>query len=65
MFCQVDLEEPTAVTGIVTQGASKVTTRMWVTTFVIEYSKDGVHYKTVRDVYGPNPVNEVSVTKLR
>ena len=46
---QVDLTEPTAVTGIVTQGASRLGTKMWVTSYQIQYSKDRHNYKTVRE----------------
>lgn len=42
---QVDLERPTAVTGILTQGASRLGVKMWVTSFKIAYSKDGRNYK--------------------
>lgn len=52
-WLEVDLEIATAVTGIVTQGASKLRSRMWVESFTIQYSKDGANYKTVQ-VYGPN-----------
>ncbi|XP_039265244.1 retinoschisin-like [Styela clava] len=46
---EVDLEKPTAVTGILTQGASRYNVKMWVTKYLIKFSKDGHNYKTVQE----------------
>lgn len=48
-YLMVDLEEPTAVTGIITQGASRFGSGMWVTEYEIKFSKDGINYKTVQE----------------
>jgi len=48
-WIQVDLEEVTAVTGIITQGASRYFRHQYVTSYKIMHSKDGVRWTWLND----------------
>lgn len=48
-FIQVDFEEITAVTGIITQGASRYFRHQYVTSYKIRHSKDGVRWTWLND----------------
>lgn len=57
-WLEVDLERPTAVTGILTQGASRLGKKMWVTSFEISYSKDRQNYKKFDKIFMGNVNND-------
>uniref|UniRef100_H2YC92 F5/8 type C domain-containing protein n=1 Tax=Ciona savignyi TaxID=51511 RepID=H2YC92_CIOSA len=65
-YLQVDLGEPTTVTGIITQGAKRYLQHQFVRTFKIAYSKDGDFWRTyteegVEKIFTGNTDNETPV----
>ncbi|XP_036395942.1 coagulation factor V [Megalops cyprinoides] len=55
-WLQVELKEVMKITGIVTQGAKSLGTEMYVTEYIIEYSKNGKTWtKYKEDEHDPEP----------
>nr|CAB3263785.1 lactadherin [Phallusia mammillata] len=52
-YIQIDLGEPTAITGVLTQGVSRWTRHQCITKFRVAFSKDGQQWSFYAD--GPTP----------